>query len=558
MNREIGVQRIATPASVEQSLSERERALVREIYERLDVFKEGCYEMHEHARESRRIALLDDPLQDPPGTPTERRTLQLQTLKSTLNNCVADQMDNMPEAALAPERPELAATAEDMTDIVRFILEQNHYEALHKRRVEDCFITGTAVTQITWDEDMDGGQGNVALLRWPVEAFLWDPIAESIQDARALIKVSWHPLSWYAAHYPDIAPYIAAEEYAHEDVGVPDAWQKKQAGDEGRAMMLEYWYRKYDAKERKFSIHVACVAGGALLEMSERDAPDGIFAHGMYPFVLDVFTPVDGLPVGIGMVRELAPMMRYINRYAHYVDENLRMSSKTRLLVRRDAQIDHLALMDWQQNIVEGGNIDEDAVRWMKTAPLSGLVTGQMLQMQNDIKQDSGQNQFTRGETIGGVTAASAIASLQEAGGKITRLRTGMLNEGFARMVEQIIWLVAEFYEPGRARQITGRDGESHEMISRCGGDFFPPPPYSVRVEVQRRNPLRVQARNELYMQAYTMAAQCGQPLPLSTLFELLDADGKERALAMIKHSEEVQAAKGEPQAQRKQEQGDK
>lgn len=532
---------------VDQMLPDEESALVREIYERLVVFREGCREMHEQARLARRIAMLDDPLQDPPGTPLEKKTLQLQTLKSTLNNCVADQMDNMPEAILAPERPELAEMAEDMGDIVRFILEQNHFETLHKRRVEDCFIAGTAVTQITWDEDMDGGQGNVALLRWPMEAFLWDPIAESIQDARAVMKVSWHPLSWYAAHYPEVAPYIAQEEYAHDDVGVPDAWQRKQAGDEERAMMLEYWYRKYDAKQRKYTIHVACVAGGALLEMSERDTPEGVFAHGMYPFVLDVFTPIEGLPVGIGMVQELAPMMRYINRYAHYVDENLRMSSKTRLLVRRDAQIDHTALMDWQQNIVEGGNIDEDAVRWMKTAPLSALVTGQMLQMQNDIKQDSGQNQFTRGETIGGVTAASAIVSLQEAGGKITRLRTGMLKEGFARMVEQVLWLVAEFYGRGRAQRVTGRDGSMHEMIWDPEGHLYPPPPYSVRVEVQRRNPMRVQARNELYMQTYAMAAQCGQPLPLSTLFELLDADGKERALAAIKRTEQ---AKAEEQAQ--------
>ena len=212
------------------------------------------------------------------------------------------------------------------------------------------------------------------------------------------------------------------------------------------------------------------------------------------------------------------------------------MSSKTRLLVRRDAQIDHLALMDWQTNIVEGGNIDEDAVRWMRTAPLSALVTGQMLQMQNDIKQDSGQNQFTRGEPIGGVTAATAIVSLQEAGGKNTRLRTGILKDGFARIVEQVIWLVAEFFSAERAKKITGREFEP--PVGPEEDNPYPPPPYSVRVEVQRRNPLRVQARNELFMQAYTLAAQSGCPLPLSALFELLDADGKERVLPLIREME--------------------
>lgn len=117
MNGRFGAQPVLSPESREQPLSDEERALVREIYERLNIFREGCREMHDRAREARRIALLDDPLQDPPGTPPEKKTLQLQTLKSTLNNCVADQMDNMPEAFLSPETPELSNTAEDLTDI---------------------------------------------------------------------------------------------------------------------------------------------------------------------------------------------------------------------------------------------------------------------------------------------------------------------------------------------------------------------------------------------------------------------------------------------------------
>ena len=257
------------------------------------------------------------------------------------------------------------------------------------------------------------------------------------------------------------------------------------------------------------------------------------------------------------MMHEFAPMMRYINRYARYIDENLRMSSKTRLLVRRDAQIDNAALTDWQQNIVEGGNIDEDAVRWMTSAPLSGLVTAQMLQMQNDIKQESGQNQFTRGETVGGVTAASAIASLQEAGGKVSRLRTAALNQGFARMVEQMIWLVSEFSGTGRAPRVTGRNGQIRQVVWQGTGrvrGVLPPPPYTVRVEIQRRNPMRVQARNELFLQAYTMASQAGAPFPLSALFELLETDGKEQVLAVIRRAE----ADGQAKQRRENEDGTK
>ena len=492
---------------------------------------------------------MRDPKQDPGGTWEEQRTLQLQTLKSTINSCVADQMDNMPEAVMLPERPGLEQTAEDMTDVVRFVLEQNDYETVHRRRVEDLFITGTAVTQVAWDGDMDQGKGNVAVVRWPVEAFLWDPAAEDIQESRAVMKVSWHPLSWYEAHYPEQAKYVRGEEASCGEMG--KTGEGRDPGDEERAMLLEYWWRKYDKRKRRYEVNVAYLAGGALLTYEEK-----VYGHGKYPFIVDVMTAVEGQPAGEGMVQELAPMMRYVNRYARYIDENLRMSSKNRALVRRNANLDVSALSDWRRNIIEGDDISPEAVQWFQSKPLNGMAREQMLQFQMDMKQDSGQNQFTRGETVGGVTAASAISALQEAGGKITRLRTGILNQGFKEMVEQIMYLIAEYYDGEQTRLITGRRGKAREV--RMSGEYLtgeegsvgkegeeeerlPAPPYHVQIEVRRRNPLRVQAQNELYMQAYTMAAQAGERMPVRVLFELMEADGKERVLPELEKAEAEQ-----------------
>ena len=526
-----------------------------EAYGRLQIWRDGCMEMHERAREARKILLLQDPKQDMGRKRLDKRTLQLQTLKSTFNNCVADQMDNMPEALMLPETRQLQAVAEDLTDVVRFVLHQNNYETLHRRRVEDCFCTGTAVTQIAWDGDMDGGQGNVALIRWPIEAFLWDPAAESLQDARAVFKVSWHPMSWYRQHYPEQYSLIGSEDGVYSGLGLADAQNGPRAADEGRARLLEYWYRLYDADKRRYTINVAYLAGGTLLS----DCRD-VYRHGRYPFVLDVYTPIEGLPVGDGMIQELAPMMRYVNRYASYIDMNLRMASKGRLLVDRAAGLDKEALMDWETDVVEGDRIDASALQWLQTQPFGGMATQQMLQLQNDIKQDSGQNQFTRGETVGGVTAASAISALQEAGGKMTRLRTGVLNQGFKAMVEQVMWLISQFYLPQRVLYITGRqDGMRREVNASpdrlfgkhpSGAAALPPPPYTVQVQVQRRNPLRQQAQNELFLQAYSMSVSAGQYFPLSVLFELLQVDGKERILPTLRQIEQVPAQLAEMDAE--------
>ena len=538
-------------------MTEDEKKLVEEAYGRLRIWRDGCREIHERAKESRQILLLQDPKQDVQtrGRKQDKRTIQLQTLKSTFNNCVADQMDNMPEALMVPETKELEEVAEDLTDVVRFIMARNNYESLHRRRVEDCFCTGTSVTQVAWDDTMDGGKGNVALLRWPIEAFLWDPASENIDDARALFKVSWHPMSWFEQHYPDKYEKIGADEGDWSGLGMPEAQDESRPGDEDRVMLVEYWYRLYDAKKRRYTINVAYLAGGVLLE----DMKD-VYKHGMYPFVLDVYTPIEGLPVGDGLIQECVPMMRYVNRYASYIDMNLRMASKGRLLVNRNAGIDKEALLDWESDVVEGDRIDTSALQWMQNTPFSGAVTQQMLQLQSDIKQDSGQNQFTRGETAGGVTAASAISALQEAGGKITRLRTNVLNQGFKAMAEQVMWLINQFYDKKRVLMVTGnREGVNERrevnadparLFGHSGKGELPPPPYTVQVQVQRRNPLRQQAQNELFMQAYSMAAQAGAPFPLSVLFRLLHVDGKERILPEIQAFETYQQQMADMAAQ--------
>jgi hypothetical protein len=535
-------EKLSAAAIGQQPLDEKERELLTEIYNRLEVFEQGCRPYHEAAREAREILRMRDPRQDD-GENAGKPTLQLQTLKSTFNNVVAEQMQNMPEARILPETPEQSSMAEDLQDAVRFIVyDVNNYETIHRRIAEDIYGPGTAVVQTVWDPSMNYGKGDIAIIRWPIEAFLWDTKAEYLQDSRACIKVSWHPLSWYEAHYPDKAPYVNAEDGQHNEVGMPESQKDMLGEDEGRAMLLEYWYREYNAKSHRYTINVAYCAGGALLE-NHKD----VYWHGMYPFDLDVHSTVEGSMVGEGMVTELAPMMRYINRYARYIDTNLRMSSKGRILTRRGSGIDREALADWSKDMVEGDSIENGSDwAWMQHAPLNGMIVQQMLQYQNDMKQDSGANQFTRGETMNGITSGKAIASLQAAGGKITSLRTATLNNGFREMVKKIIWLMSEYYDDDRMLLITGRDGQSrqinvHSLFGHRGKGAVEPPPYMVQIEINQKNPVRIEAMNEMYMQAYTMAAQAQQFFPLSSLFEMLNIDGKDRLLPVIRQNEQWQ-----------------
>lgn len=534
----------------EQPLNEDDRKLVNVAYERLVVFEQANRVYHQEAKGCREVLRLRDPGQDAPAanplideleetTTTvtlasnqnrDRRTLQLNTLKSTINNCVADQMSSMPDAKLTPETPDQQDISNALQDALRYVIyDVNNFERIHRRRVEDFYCTGSGLIQTGWDEDANYGEGEITLIRWPIEAFCWDPKAEDLQEARALIKVSWHPMSWYRAHYPELGKYVQAEDDMYNDVGMPETQLLDEQADEGRALLMEYWYRTFDGK--KYHINVAHIAGHTLLEKKE-----DVFDHGMYPFELDAHSLIEGQPVGEGLVGELVNTMRYINRYAKYIDTNARLSAKARILLSNDSGIDATALLDFDKDAITGNSIRK-GIDWdyFSNPPFNGMIANQMINMMNDLKQDSGANQATRGEPAGGVTSGKGLIALQQAGGKIAQMRTGTLNDGFKQMVWQVLCLMAQFYDNKRLRKITGKD-ESFPAFFDTDKKV---PRYTVQVEVHQKDPLRIQAQNQMFIDMYTMAAQAQQYFPISALIQLLNVEGKDRITPVIQEMEQ-------------------
>ena len=528
----------------EQNLDEADQALLDLIYERLDIFSELNGDFHKEAEECRQVLHMQDPKQDDAQTEEEngKETLQLQTLKSTINNVVADQMLSMPEAKLLPETSAQEDVADDLQDMVHYVVYcANDFEQVHYSRCEDFYGTGTAVMQQAWDQDMNHGKGEIAIIRWPLESFLWDPMAEYVQDCRAVMKVSWHPLSWFVEHWPKEGRYVGSEDGEHDNVGkTAGQLQTEHQNDEERAMLIEYWWRTYDASTRKYSINVAYAAGGALLEVHE-----DVYWHGMYPFVIDIHDRREGSLPGKGLVQELRSMMQYINRYAAYADMNARMSSKGRILTKRESGIDKDALTDWKVDVIEGNRIVQgDDWNWLSSPPFNRTIVDLMTMFESDLKADSGANQFTRGETTGGIVSGKAINSLIQAGGKISSMRTEQLKYGFKQMVEQILWLMAQFYDDGRVMMITGRKGkreitvDTKKMFGVKGKGAIPPPPYTVQIEISSKDPQRIANQNQMFMEAYSMAAQTPYPIRLSSLIKICNIDGKDRILPLIEADE--------------------
>ena len=525
-------------AAENQPISMTERALVARIYALFDCFYDQLREEHEQMRKARMLRARR-PDEQSRTAPTGN------TLGSCVDNMIADQIDNLPEAVMLPEREETAQSAEEMDDVVSFVLYRAGWPGKYQTLMEDAIVTGTGVAQVFWDENSEEGEGMVNVLAWHPEAFYPDPMYEDIQDGRGCFKATRTSVAWVEEHYPHAKGYVTGDEYAKEESD-----DRQTPEGDTRVTLLEFWYKKYDAATKRTHIHMAQAAGRALLFSTETGYgaesayPEGLYAHGEYPFVLYKYRDAWRKPFGTGLIHDYYDTQTAIDRYAKYIDDNARESSVQRHFIRRGSGVNPDDVADLRKTIIEWeGNDIREVMQTVQAAPINGQVYEMMRYLADTMKQDCGQNQFTRGEGGLNVTAGTAIHYLQEAGGKITRWHGERFKDAFRKMVEQILWVLSEYMEPGRKLRIIGGWNSSGGMRERIielvapdkRGGALPRPAYTVRVQVQRGNPNQIQADNEFLMQAVKICADAGTPLPPDAVIRLMEGyrskDGVLRAM---------------------------
>ena len=535
----------------EQPLPEGGADLKRRAYQLFEFFRQKLSEEHE---EMRRARLMRQLRQDEKSLTAPASN----TLNSCIDNVIADQIDNMPEAKMVPERPDVMDGAAAMDDIVAYALYHAEWPDVYQQLMEDAVVTGTGVVQTFWDDDLEDGEGMANVVAWHPEDFYPDPMYENIQDGRACFKVSRSTVAWVQEHYPHAAPYVRADDSSRPEDSADPLFETPE-GDEP-VMLLEYWYKRYDATARKYRVHMAQLAGTALLYSTELsyggpekgEYDEGVFAHGQYPFVLFRYRKVFRRPFGTGLVYDYRETQNAIDRYAKYIDDNARESSIQRHFIRRGSGVDADEVADMTRTVIEwDGNSIHDVLQTVQSKPLNSQVYQIMNYFVDSMKQDCGQNQFTRGEGGLGVTAATAIQALQEAGGKITRWHTEQFKSSFREVVVQIMWIMSEYLGKDRQLMIVGgwdSGGEmEHKLVglvaAKGEGDAMKRPAYSVRVQVQRNNPLQIQADNEFLQNVAQVCAQYGQPLPPEAVVKMMEGyRTKASVLKMVQENSQTKA----------------
>ncbi len=389
-----------------QPISDREKALVRRAYALFDHFYEQLRADHEEMLEARRMRRLRQAQMSQTAPPSN-------TLNSCIDNAIADQVDNMPEARMVPEREETARSAEELTDVVSYVLYHAGWPGQYQKIMEDAVVTGTGVAQVYWDDELEDGEGMVSVTMWHPEDFYPDPRVENLQEGRGCFKATRTTIAWVEEHYPDARGYVGPDDYAGDREVSPEA----PDGD-AETTLLEFWYKRYDAAKKKTRVHMALLAGRALLFSSETgfgaaredEYSDGVYAHGQYPFTVFKYRDVFRSPFGTGLVHDYKETQHAIDRCLKYIDDNARESSCNKYFIRRGSGINTEDIADRSRQIVEwDGNDIREVLQTVQAQPLNGQVYQIMQYMVDTMKQDSGQNQFSRGEGGLGVTALGAL-----------------------------------------------------------------------------------------------------------------------------------------------------
>ena len=461
-------------------------------------------------------------------------------VQSIVENIQADLMDGFPDAVIRPEDPRF----NDVADIIGAVISQNHdaqnFREEYRRMVHDLLVNGWCVSETGYDSHAYSNIGMAFTRYVNIRNILFDPEVENVQDGRAVFKIQRVTVKRLEELYPEFEGQFEADIY--ELLGEHDPKIKKD--DTKDLLLLEYWWREYDKKNECYRVHMAKCAGHKLLEDSRRVKPEGYYSDGSYPFDVTTDHRRKGGPLGLGIADAFGVTQMVTDLMDQIVVKNTIMASKNKMLVARSAGFDAEDLQDWDKEVHVGDQLN--GVTWMPTPPLQAHILNYIQLMRQTARDESGANDFSRGNTASGVTAASAIAALQEASGKRSRMLKDQLHASYKEAVRKEIVFEREYNILPRHVLIV-KNGEEQPMTfnaamlsaeSETGVDV--PIEFMISVKVETQRQWQVQTHNELMLQL----AQTGALDPMMLIGNMI-FEGKESILKQIadKQKEQAEAA---------------
>ena len=395
-----------------------------------------------------------------------------QAARGWLHNVIvskhADAMDAYPEPNILPREPGDRQEAWVLQTILPVILEQNEFEKTYSECMWQKLKTGTGVYRVGWDPEKAGGLGDIAIERVDLLNVFWEPGVRDIQDSAYFFHTRMEENERLEEEYPQLKGRLRSRGFSPTRFQADDSLTSDE-----RSTVIEVYYKRREGGETR--LHYCSYVGDTLLYASENEDAQleaegggsrGFYDHGLYPFVFDSLFPVEGSPCGYGFIDLCRNSQTQIDLMQTAFLKNTMVGALPRYFQRADGAVNEEEFLDLKNPIVHvNGNLGEDSLRIVDYRPLSGSYLEMRGAVINELRETSGNTETAAGLANAGVTAASAIAALQEASGKDSRDATRASYRAYAQIVNLCIELIRQFYSLPRQFRITGRLG-AEQFIS--------------------------------------------------------------------------------------------
>ena len=425
-------------------------------------------------------------------------------LFNALANKHADAMDNIPTPNVLPREEGDKPEAELLSSILPVVLDQCEFEEVYSCIQDDKLKSGTGIYGVFWDADKLNGLGNVSIRCIDVVNLFWEPGISDIQDSRNVFHVELQDNDLLEQQWPETKGKLGSSggslsEYIHDDT--IDTSQK--------TAVIDWYYKKNGV------LHYCKFVEGVVLFATENQAEyeKGWYEDGRYPFEFDRLFSLKGSPCGFGYIDVAKSAQEYIDRGNQAILQNMLANARPRHFIRNDGSVKEEEYGDYTKPFVhvEGG-LGTDSIMPIPQNPLPGAYQSIISEKVNELKEVTGNRDISTGGTTSGVTAASAIAAMQEAGSKLSRDSNKASYRAFRQVVLMVIERIRQFYTLPRCFRILGQDGQeryteytnAHLTEQVDGQGNMRHPLFDVEVSAEKQSPYSKMSNNELALQFYS------------------------------------------------------
>lgn len=458
----------------------------------------------------------------------------------------ADMMDYIPTAVCLAREPGDEADAKALSEIIPVILERSGFSECYSRNMWTKLKHGFCIYGVFWNGELQNGMGDIDVRRVNAMQLYIEPGVRDIQDSRAVFYTEEAEKSAVLAKFP----HCNREQLEEIE------------GSDGRVLVVD-WYYKKRLPGGKTVLHYCKFSGDAVLFATENDPnfEKGWYEHGKYPFVVDVMYPMEDSCTGFGLIAMAKNPQTYIDRMDRNLMEYMDWATRVRYFCKKNTGVSENDFADVTRRVVEvEGDLGEERLRQITVEPLDSMWIKLKSAKVDELKETTFNRNVLQGGSEGGITAAAAIAALQEAGSKGVRDIVSSSYRAFVRLVYLVIECVRQFYDAERYFRVLGEEGyryvsfsgarirEKSLGTSPAGLPLSRVPVFDIDVKAEKQDSYTRVSSNDNLKELYRLGVFEPEHREAAiTLLECMDFPGVKKLVARLKNGETVSASSAAP-----------